>query len=78
MAKIDNEIDALYLYDPFSHMVWMALERWGFCGAGEGAALIREQGMDIDSPLPINTHGGLLGSELGMSEPGGALFTQAL
>jgi acetyl-CoA acetyltransferase len=56
-----NDIDALYLYDPFSHMVWMALERWGFCGAGEGAAFIREQGMDIDSPLPINTNGGLLG-----------------
>jgi len=62
MAGISREeIDALYLYDPFSHMVWMALERWGFCGAGEGAALIREQGMDIDSPLPINTQGGLLG-----------------
>lgn len=61
MAGIGREeIDALYLYDPFSHMVWMALERWGFCGAGEGATLIREQGMDIDSPLPINTNGGLL------------------
>ena len=61
MAGISrDDIDALYLYDPFSHMVWMALERWGFCGEGEGAALIGEQGIDIDSPLPINTNGGLL------------------
>lgn len=55
-----SEIDALYLYDPFAHMVWMTLERWGFCPAGEAAALVRRQGMDLDSPLPINTHGGLL------------------
>lgn len=62
MAGISrDEIDALYMYDPFAHMVWMALERWGFCAAGEAAALVSEQGLDIDSPLPINTHGGLLG-----------------
>ncbi|MBB3085523.1 thiolase family protein [Geodermatophilus sabuli] len=61
MAGISrDDIDALYLYDPFAHMVWMALERWGFCGPGEAAALVRERGMDIDSPLPINTNGGLL------------------
>ncbi|PZH18850.1 hypothetical protein C1I97_03270 [Streptomyces sp. NTH33] len=61
MAGISrSDIDALFLYDPFAHMVWMALERWGFCGAGEAAALVRDQGMDIDSPLPINTNGGLL------------------
>jgi acetyl-CoA acetyltransferase len=38
----------------------MALERWGFCAAGEAAAYCRDQGIGLDSPLPMNTHGGSL------------------
>lgn len=54
------DIDGLYTYDPFSHMVWMALERWGFCAAGEAAAYCSESGIGLDSPLPMNTSGGSL------------------
>jgi acetyl-CoA acetyltransferase len=55
-----SDIDALYMYDPFAHMVWMAMERWGFCGEGEAAAYVRDKGIGLESPLPVNTHGGLL------------------
>jgi len=54
------DIDGLYLYDPFAHMVWMVLERWGFCKEGEAADYVRERGIGLESPLPINTNGGLL------------------
>ena len=54
------DIDGLYTYDPFSHMVWMALERWGYCAAGEAAAYCSENGIGLDSPLPMNTSGGSL------------------
>ncbi|GAA1787319.1 lipid-transfer protein [Pseudarthrobacter sulfonivorans] len=61
MAGVSRaDIDALYLYDPFAHMVWMVMERWGFCKEGEAASYVRERGIGLDSPLPINTNGGLL------------------
>ncbi|MEU1984455.1 thiolase family protein [Nocardia sp. NPDC019395] len=60
-AGVDrSDIDAFYLYDPFAHMVWMSLERWGFCAEGEAAAYVREVGIGLGSPLPVNTNGGLL------------------
>jgi acetyl-CoA acetyltransferase len=61
MAGIAREdLDGFYTYDPFSHMVWMALERWGFCGAGEAASYCSDKGIGLDSPLPMNTSGGSL------------------
>jgi len=61
MAGIAREdLDAFYTYDPFSAQIWMALERWGFCAAGEAAGYCREKGIGLDSPLPMNTSGGSL------------------
>lgn len=61
MAGVSRaDIDALYLYDPFAHMMWMALERWGFCGEGEAADYVTQTGFGLEAPLPINTNGGLL------------------
>jgi acetyl-CoA acetyltransferase len=54
------DMDALYAYDSFTSNVWMVLERFGFCAEGEAAACIRDNGIGPDSPLPVNTNGGLL------------------
>jgi acetyl-CoA acetyltransferase len=60
-AGIGREaVDALYTYDSFSSNVWMTLERFGFCGEGQAWEYIAESGLDLGSPLPVNTNGGLL------------------
>jgi acetyl-CoA acetyltransferase len=38
----------------------MTLERFGFCEEGEAWQYIAEVGLDLGSPLPMNTNGGLL------------------
>ncbi|WP_185996334.1 thiolase family protein [Nocardioides campestrisoli] len=61
MAGLERaDLSGFYTYDPFSHMLWMALERWGFCAPGEAASYLSENGFDLDSPLPMNTSGGSL------------------
>ena len=55
-----SDVDALYTYDSFTSNVWMTLERFGFCGEGEAWRYIADCGLDLDSPLPMNTNGGLL------------------
>jgi acetyl-CoA acetyltransferase len=55
-----SDVDALYLYDSFTSNAWMTLERFGFCPEGEAWRYIAESGLDLDSPLPVNTNGGLL------------------
>ena len=55
-----GDVDALYTYDSFTSNAWMTLERFGFCGEGEAWQYIAEAGLDLDSPLPMNTNGGLL------------------
>jgi len=55
-----DDVDALYLYDSFTPNAWMTLERFGFCGEGQAWAYIAEQGIGLDSRLPVNTNGGLL------------------
>lgn len=61
MAGVSRaDVDGLFMYDPFAHMVWMAMERWGFCGEGDAAAYVRDTGIGLNSPLPVNTQGGLL------------------
>ncbi len=61
MAGVTHEdIDGLYIYDAFSSIVWMVLERFGFCGEGDAYRYVREVGLGPDSPMPVNTNGGLL------------------
>ena len=61
MAGVDHSaIDALFTYDVYSIITWMALERWGFCKPGEAADFTQGGRIEIDGELPINSHGGLL------------------
>jgi acetyl-CoA acetyltransferase len=60
-AGIDrSDVDAFFTYDAFSFVVWPALERWGFCGAGEAAEFTQGGRIEVGGELPVNTHGGLL------------------
>jgi acetyl-CoA acetyltransferase len=61
MAGVRREdVDALYVYDSFASNLWMVLERFGFCAEGEAPEWIRKNGLTADSPLPVNTNGGLM------------------
>jgi acetyl-CoA acetyltransferase len=55
-----REIDALFTYDAFSILPWIALERFGFCKPGEAAGFTQNGRIEIGGELPINTNGGLL------------------
>jgi acetyl-CoA acetyltransferase len=54
------DIDALFTYDAFSILAWMALERFGFCSPGEAAAFTQDGHIELGGALPMNTNGGLL------------------
>lgn len=67
-AKLWNElgcdprdVQVATIYENFSPIVLMQLELHGFCPAGEAAAFIAGGGIDLDGPVPVNPHGGLLG-----------------
>jgi acetyl-CoA acetyltransferase len=55
-----KDVDALFTYDAFSILPWIALERWGFCKPGEAAAFTQDSRIEIGGELPMNTNGGLL------------------
>ncbi|HUA33530.1 MAG TPA: thiolase family protein [Candidatus Binataceae bacterium] len=55
-----KDIDALFTYDAFSIVAWIALERFGFCKPGEAAAFTQDGRIEIGGELPMNTNGGLL------------------
>jgi acetyl-CoA acetyltransferase len=55
-----SEIDGLYVYDSFGSNLWMVLERFGFCGAGEAPAYVRDNGISLGSSVPVNTNGGMM------------------
>ena len=55
-----NDIDALFTYDAFSIVAWIALERFGFCKPGEAAVFTQNGRIEIGGELPMNTNGGLL------------------
>jgi acetyl-CoA acetyltransferase len=55
-----KDVDALFTYDAFSVLTWIALERWGFCKPGEAAAFTQNGRIEVGGDLPINTNGGLL------------------
>ena len=61
MAQVDQkDIDALYVYDAFSTNTWTALERFGFCKAGEAHLFTQNGNIELGGQLPINTNGGLM------------------
>ncbi|MDZ4278721.1 MAG: lipid-transfer protein [Dehalococcoidia bacterium] len=56
-----DDINVVEIYDPFTPMVLMQLEAYGFANAGESPALFREGRLELDGDWPMNTHGGHLG-----------------
>jgi acetyl-CoA acetyltransferase len=56
-----DDIRTAIIYDHFTPFVLTQLEEFGFCGRGEAAAFIADEGIELGGRLPINTHGGQLG-----------------
>ena len=54
-----DDIDGFYTYDAMSSIVWMALERYGFCKPGEAWEFVKGR-IGPGGDLPVNTNGGLL------------------
>jgi len=54
-------MDAVQIYDCYSITVLVALENAGFCGPGEGMALLRSRDLTWQGDFPTNTNGGQLG-----------------
>ena len=61
MAGIEpKDVDALFTYDAFAILPWIALERFGFCRPGEAPAFTQGGRIEVGGELPMNTNGGLL------------------
>jgi acetyl-CoA acetyltransferase len=54
------DVDALYCYDGFSPQVPWTLERFGYCGPGEGCDAVQGGRIGPGGELPVNTSGGHL------------------
>ncbi|MGH3321037.1 MAG: thiolase C-terminal domain-containing protein [Streptosporangiaceae bacterium] len=55
-----DRLSVAELYDATSFMTVKGLESYGVAATGWGWAHAAEQGIGLDSPLPVNTHGGHL------------------
>lgn len=55
-----QDIDCLYVQDPFSFYVIDMLEKYGFCETGEGGAFVASGATRPGGRLPVNTNGGQL------------------
>lgn len=55
-----TDVDLAELYDCFSITTLLQLEDLGVAPRGEAGAWLLEHGLGPQSPLPVNTHGGLL------------------
>ena len=55
------DMDVALIYDPFTPMVLMQLEAYGFAERGQSPRLFHEGRLELDGEMPMNTHGGHLG-----------------
>ena len=63
-----GDVDVAELYDINSFEVLRQLELWGFCGPGEASEYVADRGIGLDSPVPVNSDGGLMSySHIGYS-----------
>ncbi|MGH7799081.1 MAG: thiolase family protein [Thermodesulfobacteriota bacterium] len=61
MAGITTQyVDTVQLNDPFTFMVLVQLEDYGFCKKGEGGPFVASGALGLDGVLPANTSGGQL------------------
>jgi acetyl-CoA acetyltransferase len=62
LAELEpKDIDVAEIYDPFTPMVLMQLEAYGFAERGKSPELFRDGKLELDGETPFNTHGGHLG-----------------
>jgi len=54
------DVSVAELYDATSLMTILSLELYGFVERGQGWRYVIENGISLESPLPVNTHGGHL------------------
>lgn len=57
-----EEIDVAELYLPYSFAGLRYMESLGFCGRGEGPALVRSGAFDMGGKCPVNPSGGVMSS----------------
>ncbi len=62
VARPEDELDVLEIYDAFSYMEPLWLEGLGLCEPGEGGRLTREGITATKGKLPVNPSGGVLSS----------------
>jgi acetyl-CoA acetyltransferase len=55
-----DDVDLFYTYDCFAPLVWMVLERYGHCPAGEASTWATRERIGPGGSFPVNTNGGLL------------------
>jgi acetyl-CoA acetyltransferase len=55
-----KDVSVAEFYDATSYSALTGFETYGFAGHCEGWRYLMENGMGLDSPLPVNTHGGHL------------------
>ncbi len=56
-----KDMDVIEIYDPFTPMVLMQLEAYGFAELGKSPELFLDGRLELDGETPFNTHGGHLG-----------------
>ncbi len=56
-----DDIGVAEVYDPFTPMVLMQLEAYGFAKPGRAHELFLDGRLELDGAMPMNTHGGHLG-----------------